>query len=83
MVIGLKYGKVTDGDEAAKERTYALVQEFITTFRAMNGSINCTELVGYDLRDPEQRKQAHESKAVARKCPELARDAGMILEKLL
>ena len=54
MVIGLKYGKATAGDDAAKERTYALVQEFITAFRAKNGSITCTELLGYDLRDPGQ-----------------------------
>jgi len=46
IVIGLKYGKAAAGDDAAKERTYALVQEFITAFRAKNGSINCTELPG-------------------------------------
>jgi C_GCAxxG_C_C family probable redox protein len=40
MVIGLKCGKATAGDDAAKERTYALVQEFITKFREKNGSIN-------------------------------------------
>jgi len=83
MVIGLKYGKATSDDDAAKERTYALVQEFIPKFRAKNGSINCTELLGYDLRNPEQRKQAHVSNAVATKCPEFARDAAEILEKLL
>ena len=52
MVIGLKYGKGTVGDDAAKEKTYTLVQEFLRKFRAKNGSINCTELLGYDLRDP-------------------------------
>jgi C_GCAxxG_C_C family probable redox protein len=83
MVIGLKYGKGTIGDDAAKEKTYALVQEFIAKFRAKNGSINCTELVGYDLRDPEQRKQAHVSGVVAVKCPQFSRDAVEILEKFL
>ena len=83
MVIGLKYGKGTAGDDAAKERTYGLVQEFIMKFRAKNGSINCTELLGYDLRDPEQRKQAHASGVVAIKCPEFSRNATEILEKLL
>ena len=34
-------------DDAAKERTYALVQEFITAFMAKNGSITFTELLGY------------------------------------
>ena len=83
LVIGLKYGKGTAGDDAAKEKTYALVQEFLRKFRAKNGSINCTELLGYDLRDPEQRKQAHVSKAVASKCPKFTRDAVVILEKIL
>jgi C_GCAxxG_C_C family probable redox protein len=83
MVIGLKYGKAQTGEDAAKEKTYALVQEFITKFREKNGSIHCTELLGYDLRDPGQRKQAHESDTVATKCPEFARDAVVILEKIL
>ncbi len=83
LVIGLKFGKGTAGDDAAKEKTYTLVQEFLRKFRAKNGSINCTELLGYDLRDPEQRKQAHVSKAVASKCPGFTRDAVVILEKIL
>src|SRR5512137_2566613 len=83
MVIGLKYGKALAGDDAAKEKTYALVQEFITRFREKNGSIHCTELLGYDLRDPDQPRQAHESGTVAIKCPEFARDAVAILERIL
>ena len=83
LVIGLKYGKRTTGDDAAKERTYSLVQEFIRKFRAKNGSIACTELLGYDLRDPKQRKQAHVSQAVATKCPEFTRDAVVILEEII
>ncbi len=39
-----------------QRKDYALVQEFIEKFSAKNGSINCTELLVYDLRDPEQRK---------------------------
>jgi C_GCAxxG_C_C family probable redox protein len=83
MVIGMKYGKGTAGDDAAKERTYALVQDFLKQFKAKNGSISCTELLGYDLQVPIQRKQAHESGTVAAKCPEFARDAVGILEKIL
>jgi hypothetical protein len=59
------------------------VQEFIMKFKAKNGSINCTKLLGYDLRDPEEREQAHVSKAVATKCPGFTRDAVVILEKIL
>jgi C_GCAxxG_C_C family probable redox protein len=83
LVIGLKYGKAAAGDDAAKERIYALVQEFITVFRAKNGSITCTDLPGYDLRDPRQRTSVHAVQVVATKCPGFTRDAVEILEKML
>lgn len=83
MVIGLKYGKALAGDDAAKEKTYALVQDFIVKFREKNGSIHCTELLGYNLSDPEQRSRAHESNTIATKCPGFTRDAVAILETIL
>lgn len=83
MVIGQKYGKALAVDDAVKEKTYALVQEFITKFTEKNGSIHCTELLGYNLGDPGQRKQDHESKTVVTKCPDFTRDAVVILEKIL
>ncbi len=83
LVIGLKYGKGMAGDDAAKEKTYTPFQEFLRRFRSKHRSINCTELLGYDLRDPGQRKQAHVLKAVASKCPGFTRDAVVILEKIL
>ncbi|MCJ7610636.1 MAG: C-GCAxxG-C-C family protein, partial [Candidatus Aminicenantes bacterium] len=39
MVIGLKYGKVRAKDEAAKEKTYRLVREFMDRFRSRHGSL--------------------------------------------
>ena len=52
MVIGLKYGKTKRGDDAATEKTRALVRKFIHEFTQRNGSINCTELLGYNLSKP-------------------------------
>lgn len=52
LAIGLKYGKVQAGDAAATEKTRALVREFIREFTARNGSVNCTELLGYNLTHP-------------------------------
>jgi C_GCAxxG_C_C family probable redox protein len=83
MVIGLKYGKVKAGDEAARERTYGLAREFVTRFSARHGSIRCRELLGYDLSDPEERKGAHQKGLFDTLCPQLVRDATEILEELL
>lgn len=47
LVIGLKYGRVNPSDYPSRDKTYALVQQFIAEFRARHGSINCTELRAY------------------------------------
>lgn len=40
MVIGLKYGKAMQGDDAATDKTRALVREFIREFSQRHGTIN-------------------------------------------
>jgi C_GCAxxG_C_C family probable redox protein len=83
MVIGLKYGKTVQGDEAATEKTRALVQKFLKEFTGRHGSVNCTELLGYNLGKPEEFAQAHDNKRFVTKCPELVNDAAAILERIL
>lgn len=58
MVIGLKYGKGDPGDNAATEKTRAMVQNLLVEFTQCQGSINCTELLGYDLSDPGKYEKA-------------------------
>jgi C_GCAxxG_C_C family probable redox protein len=83
MVIGLKYGKTEAADEAATQKTRALVRQFIHEFTEKNGSVNCTELLGYDLSDPQAYAEARDSGLFLSKCPLLVRDAANILEKIL
>lgn len=83
MVIGLKYGKTREDDEVATEKTRSLVRQFIHEFVQKNGSVNCTELLGYDLREPEAFSRARDSNLFFTKCPALVRDAADILEKIL
>jgi C_GCAxxG_C_C family probable redox protein len=83
LVIGLKYGKVTAGDNAAKETTYAKVNHLVDEFRKRNGSVACTDLVGYNLSLPEEFAKAREKKAAATRCPKFIQDAAEILEECL
>ncbi len=83
LVIGLKYGKTKPGDDTATEKTRALVRQFMKEFTARHGSVNCTELLGYDLSDPEDYEKARMCALFVTKCPELVRDAAAILEKIL
>jgi C_GCAxxG_C_C family probable redox protein len=83
MVIGLKYGKIVADDDAATEKTRALVRQFIHDFTVKNGSVNCTELLGYNLGIPEEFAQARDTGLFMTKCTPLVRDAADILERLL
>jgi C_GCAxxG_C_C family probable redox protein len=83
LVIGLKYGKTKQGDDAATEKTRGLVREIIQKFRERHGSVNCTELLGYNLSNPDEYEKARVKKLFVTKCPELVRDAAAILEKIV
>lgn len=83
MVIGLKYGKAEQGDDGATEKTRALIRRFIQEFIKKNGSVNCTELLGFNLNNQDEYEAAGREKLFRTKCPELVRDAAVILEKIL
>lgn len=83
MAIGLKYGMTQAKDEAAREKTYKLTQEFASKFKARHNSMVCRELLGYDLSKPEERKAAHDKGLFSTLCPKFVRDAVEIVEPLL
>jgi len=83
LVIGLKYGKTVANDDAATEKTRALVRQFIHEFEEKNGSINCTDLLGYNLGSPEEFARARDQGLFVTKCTPLVRDAADILEKIV
>jgi C_GCAxxG_C_C family probable redox protein len=83
MVIGLAYGKMEAGDDAATNKTRALVRQFIQEFSGKNGSISCTELLGYDLSNPDELARARDEELFVTKCPLLVRDAADIVENIL
>jgi C_GCAxxG_C_C family probable redox protein len=83
MVIGMKYGRTELDNLVSKEKTYEMAQQFIREFRRRNHSVNCTELIGHDLSNPDELAAAREKKLFHTKCAKFVRDAGEILETLL
>jgi hypothetical protein len=59
------------------------VREFIQEFTARNGSVNCTELLGYNLSNPEEYEKARRAGLFTTKCPGFVRDAAEILDRIL
>jgi C_GCAxxG_C_C family probable redox protein len=83
LVIGLKHGRTRAGDTAAKDRTYALVQEFVRRFLARNGALRCRDLLGCDIATPEGEKTIEEKRLHEIRCEPVVGDAVEILEGLL
>ncbi len=83
MVIGMKYGKVRADDNAAKEKTYALVQEYSRQFRLRNKSLNCAELLGCDLGTKEGTEKFKCDNLQETVCEKVVKDSAEILKGLL
>lgn len=80
LVISLKYGKCRPDDIEAKEKTFTLIQEFNDKFVEKNGTTNCKELLGVDLRYGDMQIAKEQ---VQKKCSGLVKDCAEILESML
>ena len=83
MLIGLRHGAAAAGDQAAKEKTYALSQEFIARFKARHGSLACRDLLGVDLSTAAGMKEVKEKHLTSTLCPKFVQDAAQIIEEIL
>jgi len=83
MVIGLKHGQVNLADEESRQRTYTLVKEFVDRFTELHGSIECKDLIGYDLSNSGELRLARESGVFQNKCPGFVYDSARILEDIV
>ncbi|MBN2875915.1 MAG: C_GCAxxG_C_C family protein [Spirochaetales bacterium] len=57
MVLGAVFGNSSGEDVEAKERAYAIVNEFISQLEAEFGSSDCATLLGVDLQTPTGRQE--------------------------
>ena len=81
MVIGIQ--SPPGMDQEVKEETYSLVKKFAEKFKFDNNSLNCTQLLGYDLNtsDGQDHYKKHEMKKSH--CTKYVRHAAEILEEIL
>ncbi len=82
MVIGLRHGRTRAEDVAARDTTYALVQEFVRRFKARRDALRCRDLLGCDIGTPAGAQEAADRGLHDNFCPGLIADAVEILEDL-
>jgi C_GCAxxG_C_C family probable redox protein len=83
MILGLSQRINENNVRESIERTYKLMQQFNSAFKAQHGSLKCKELIKYDLSVPDQHAEARDKRIFITVCPELVQDAGKILELVL
>ncbi len=83
MVIGLKHGQTQKDDKEAKEKTYALVREFIDLFTKKHGSTLCRELLSRNIDTPEGYQKAVEENLFKTLCPRFVESAVNILNRII
>jgi len=79
MAIGVIQGQIYNDPGEHRKFTYESVGEFVEKFNEIHGTPICNELVGYDIRDPEQRQKASDEGIFSNICPKFVEDAVKII----
>jgi C_GCAxxG_C_C family probable redox protein len=83
MVLGLQYGSILCNEEGARLYIYQRVHDLIQRFMEIHHSVQCSDLLGYNLSDPQQLHTVLEKGLFIELCPNLVRDAAQILVEML
>lgn len=83
LALGLKYGRSRAEDVESKENTYRLGLEFSRRFKAKHGSLNCTDLIGFNLSREDQLHLAQDKGVFRTVCPRFVKSAAEIAESLI
>jgi C_GCAxxG_C_C family probable redox protein len=81
MAIGLKYTDLNNPD--SKNEIIRLSNEFMDEFKKENGSINCKELLYYDISTEEGRKAIHDKNLRETICEKLVCNSAEILDRII
>ncbi len=83
MVLGLRQGNTRPEDTETKEKNYELIRLFAERFRKELGSLNCRELLGFDLNTEEGRQSIKDNNLTEKVCRQCVRCAAQLLEEML
>jgi len=83
LVLGLEYGPVEAGDQAAKDRTYQAVGLLQRRFIEKHGSNQCKDLLQRDLSIESEYQDARAQGLFKTHCPHFVETAVTLLDELI
>ncbi len=81
MGLGLVFGRNTVEDKT--QICYAAVSDFLRAFKDIHGSLNCKDLIGYDLGVPEEAEQFRKENPGYEKCVRFSMDAASMVQDII
>ena len=82
MAIGLKCGFFIEKDFDQKAYCNNKAFEFIERFKEVNGSMICRDILGIDIRSPEDFTTTEAQKIFTAACPKIVASAVRVLESM-
>lgn len=83
MVIGLKYGNYLPNDIESRKKAKEKAEEFKKLFLEEYGSIECKELLGYDVSNPNDFTIIQQKELFTTFCSDLISYTAEILKEVL
>ncbi len=83
LILGLKYGKHLKEDNESKSKTYEMVHQFNTEFLKENDSLQCKEILGFDMNTEEGKKEIESRNLYEVKCVKAIKTAIEIISKMI
>jgi len=81
MGLGLIFGRNTV--ENTTQTCYEAVTKFLKMFKSLNGSLNCKDLIGYDLGVAEELEQFRKENPGYEKCLRFSMDAAFMVQEII
>ena len=83
MVLGMMEWNSEVEKEEAKQHVYTLSQRLMEEFKKKNQTLNCEELLGVSVNQPEGRAVVKANNLTGKVCHHLINDVTEILDKLI
>jgi hypothetical protein len=83
MILGLKVGTDQSSNPLEKEKAVEAAKLFKATFIKHFDSLSCKDLIGFNVKIPEEEQKAIESGIFKSKCPLLVEGSIDILDSIL
>ena len=83
MVLGLARGGESCATREGRAELAVPICAFADRFVEKSGSLDCADIIGYDLRTPEGMAATHEQHLFETVCLGVVREAALILEDML